>query len=284
MYFFFDETKELLERYLSKIRCKFSPKTDAFFVSRYGDALSQQHCRIRFKELCKKLKITTFYGNSPSPHHLRHSFATLNIEPLGLSLPLYEIMQRLRHTRFEVTKRHYIHNNPYLQKEKHKVYRKRSRKKTHIDALSEIPLADFEHWLSDKLNVEPTIVNSIRRKHRKAFLNSTIDTGDDNTIIYSPEDESLERIKHLDISRYALRKYSFEKGACQTDINNYRYGKHFRYKEEFIEDLARNWIQAEVLKSKMKLPHATFYRKRKTENWRVAKIGKNLYVRKSDCV
>jgi len=193
-------------------------------------------------------------------------------------------MQRLRHTRFEVTKRHYIHNNPYLKKEKHKVYRKRSRKKTHMDTLNEIPLADLEHWLSDRLNVEPAIINSIRRKHKKASSNSIVDVSDNNNVIFLPEDEVLERVKHLDISRYSLRKYSFEKGACQTDSNDYRYGKRFRYKEAFIDDLAQGWIQAEALKSKMKLPHATFYRRFKAENWRVARIGKSLYVRKSDCV
>ena len=145
-------------------------------------------------------------------------------------------------------------------------------------------MADFEHWLSDRLNVEPPIINSIRRKHKKAFSNSIIDIGDNNNIIYLPEGEALERVKHLDVSRYSLRKHSFEKGACQTDSDDYRYGKHFRYKEEFIDELARDWIRAEALKFKMKLPHATFHRRLKAENWRVARIGKNLYVRKSDCM
>jgi len=285
MYFFFDETKELLEAYL-KIRDKFTPKTDHFFVSRNGEHMSHPHCRIRFKELCGKLNIKTFYGNSPSPHCLRHSFATLNIEPLGLSLPLYEIMQRLRHTRFEVAKRHYIHNNPYLQKQKHKVYRKRIKKITSTDTLNEIPLADLEHWLSDKLNVEPTIIASIRRRHKKAFSISVIDKGDDNHIIYIPEDEALEKIKHLDIPKCSLRKYGLKKDTCRAEGKSAhcRYGEGFRYKEDFINDLAKNWVLAEILRTKLKLGHTTFYRNLKNENWHSMQIGKNSYVYKPDCV
>jgi len=284
MYFFFDETKELLEAYL-KIRNKFSPKTEHFFVSRNGEHMSHPHCRIRFKELCAKFNVKTFYGKSPSPHCLRHSFATLNIEPLGLSLPLYEIMQRLRHTRFEVAKRHYIHNNPYLQKQKHKVYRKRIKKITSTDTLNEIPLPDLEHWLSDRLNVEPTIIASIRRKHKKAFSISVVDKGDDNHIIYIPEDEALERIKHLDISRWALREHALKKGVlADGEYGTCKYGKGFRYKEEFIDDLARNWVSAQSLRTKLKLPRRTFYRRVKKERWRILKIGKNSFIHREDCV
>lgn len=285
MYFFFDETKELLETYL-KIRDKFSPKTDYFFVSRNGEHVCHPHCRKRFKELCSKLSIKTFYGNSPSPHCLRHSFATLNIEPLGLSLPLYEIMQRLRHTRFEVAKRHYIHNNPYLQKQKHKVYRKRTKKITTADILNEIPLADLEHWLSDKLNIESSIINLIRRNHKKAFSQTVIDKDTQSNIIYISEEEALSRLKHLDISRYSLRKYGFTKDACLSEGKNdiCRYGKNFRYKEDFIDDLARNWAVAETLRAKLKLQRSSFYWKLNKEGWRSAMIGKKCYIYKPDCV
>jgi len=285
MYFFFDETKELLEKYLSKIRQKFSPKTDHLFVSKNGESLSHPHCRIRFKRLCERLDIKTFYGNSPSPHLLRHSFATLNIEPLGLSLPLYEIMQRLRHTRSEVTKRHYIHNNPYLKKQKHKVYRKRTKKKTCIDILNEIPLADLEHWLSDKLNVESTFINSIRRKHKKVFFHSSIDKDDKDNIIYIPEEEALERIRHLDISRCSLRKCAFKKAVLlEGEYGTCRYGNGFRYKEEFIDDLARNWVPVQSLMAKLKLPRTNFYQLFNKEKWRTLRIGKKAFIHREDCV
>jgi len=285
MYFFFDETKELLEKYLSKIRQKFSPKTDHLFVSKNGEHMSHPHCRIRFKRICESLDIKTFYGNSPSPHCLRHSFATLNIEPLGLSLPIYEIMQRLRHTRFEVTKRHYIHNNPYLRKQKHKVYRKRTKKITTVDILNEVPLADLEHWLSDRLNVEPAIINSIRKKHKKAFSFSVVDKDNNNVVIYIPENEALEKIRHLDISERSLRQYAIKKGVLSEGENGTcRYGSGFSYKEEFIDDLARNWVPATTLRTKLKLPHRTFHRRVRKEKWRLLKIGKNCFIHRADCV
>lgn len=118
MYFFFDQTKEIIERYL-RLRAQFLPKTDRLFVSRYGTSLCHPHCRKLFKQHCDKLGIKTFYKETPHPRHVRHSFGTLNIAPLGLALGLYEIVERFRHTKPEIAKRHYIHNNPYLVKEKY---------------------------------------------------------------------------------------------------------------------------------------------------------------------
>ena len=134
MYFFFDETKKLLEHYLKSIRKQFSPKatTEALILSNQkGRALSTAHCATRFKMLCQRFGVQTYYGKKPSPHTLRHTFATLNIETIGLCLPLYETAQRLRHSKVETTRRHYIHNNPYLKKLKMDAHRKNNKRKRH---------------------------------------------------------------------------------------------------------------------------------------------------------
>ncbi len=283
MYFFFPETKEILEKYLA-VRDKFHPKTDRLFVSNTGGALGQQHCRRQFNKLCKELGIKTYYGNKATPHHLRHSFATLNIAPLGLALPIYDIMQRLHHTRLEVTERHYIHKNPYLKKLKHDAYKQKAQKKTSMEVLDEISLADLEHWLSDKIGVEPSIIGMIRSKHRKTFMKH-IDNPPDN-VIYLSEPEALDRLKHLSISAYALRRYGLNKGACMAEGKRdlCRYGKNFRYKEDFIDDLANNWVSAKELVAKFKMSLSDFYRRLKRNGWRKTKIGKTCYVFKADCV
>ena len=284
MYFFFPETTEILEKYLT-VRGKFHPKTDHLFVSNTGSGLEDHQCRKQFKQLCQELGIKTYDGNEATPHHLRHSFATLNIEPLGLSLPAYDIMQRLHHTRLDVTMRHYMHNNPYLKKIKHNIQKKNAKKKTSTEVLNEVSLAELEHWLSDTLKVEPAVIGSVRIKHKKAFSKSTIDKEDKDTIIYISEAEAIERLKNLSITAYALRKYSLKKGVCLADgKQNIRYGKDFKYKEEFIADLAANWVSRQVLMTKMNLPRSVFYQKVIDGGWRTVKIGKMLYVYKPDCV
>jgi site-specific recombinase XerC len=281
-YFSFPETSEILERYLA-IREKFCPKTDHLFVSKTGDALSQQHCRVRFKELCKKLNIMTYYGNVASPHCLRHSFATLNVEPLGLCMSLHDIAERLRHSRIETTRYHYVHNNPYIKKEKMKRYQKKSKKKTHMEILDETPLPELEHWLSDRVKVEPHIINIIRSKYKKAFVKPIDNAPKD--VIYLSEVEALDRIKHLSISAYALRKYGLKKGICLVEgKGDIRYGRNFRYTESFIDDLANNWVPAKELVAKFKISRSDFYRRLKKNGWRKAKIGKACYIYKADCV
>src|SRR5690349_4747247 len=137
MYFFFDETKKLLEHYLKNVRKQFGPTTDFLILSNQkGRALSAAHCSMRFRRLCQKAGVQTYYGERPSPHTLRHTFATLNIETIGLGLPLYEMAQRLRHSKVETTRRHYIHNNPYLKKLKIDAFRKNYKKKTPKDVLN----------------------------------------------------------------------------------------------------------------------------------------------------
>jgi site-specific recombinase XerD len=282
MYFFFNETKELLEAYLTEIRKKFSPATNHLIVSNQGGALCSQHCRVRFKDICARMGIKTFYVNIPSPHVLRHSFATINIEPLGLSLPLYEMAQRLRHARVETTRKHYIHSNPYLQKLKHSVYRRKGIKKTTNDILDEIPLADLEHWLSDKLKVDNHIIKDIRKNHKQQLTGIKDDKSDDGVKIYISEEEVCIKLKDLQIPIISLREYANEKGALTGD-GSQKYGKVFRYKESFVEELYQNWIYVKTLQKKLRINHNGFYCILKREKWRTLKIGKRLYINRHDC-
>jgi len=285
MYFFFDETKELLEKYLKKTRKEFNPQTDYLILAQHGTQLNDNRCRMAFQELCKKLGMTTFYGKRPSPHCLRHSFATLNIEPLGLSLPLNGIMDRLRHTRSEIAERHYIHDNPYLKKMKHKVYKKRIKKETASDVLDRMPLADLEFWLSDRVGIDTSIIELIRRKHKISFLKRkpVIDKKPDDNIIHVSEEEALNRLKEFEIPIHSLRKYAEGNSALINDNQeSLKYGKNFKYKEGLIEDLVENWVLALSVRKKLKLPSRSFSRLIKNEKWRTLKIGKNVYIHRQD--
>lgn len=281
MYFFFPETKQILEKYLA-VRDEFNPKCDRLFLSRDGKDLGA-HCRKQFQSHFQKLGIRTYSGNIGSPHLLRHSFATLNVEPLGLALPIYEIMGRLRHARLETARKHYIHNNPYLRKQKHDLYKNRGKKKTIKETLNEVPLADLEHWLSDDLRVEPSVIKAIRSKHKKASVKPGGNESDN--VVYLSEPEALDRLKSLTIPVYALRKYGLEKGFAIADgRRDLRYGKNFRYKQSFIEDLANNWIPAKDLMAKLKMTENDFYNGLKCHVWRNIKIGKIRYLYKADCL
>lgn len=289
MYFFFEETKKLLEHYLKTSRKEFTPTTDYLILSnKKGSNLSAAYCSIRFKNLCQKLGVQTYYGESPSPHTLRHSFATLNIEPIGLALPLYEMVQRLRHSKVETTRRHYIHNNPYLKKIKHVALRKNNKKRTPKDILNEMPLSDIEHWLSDKLALDSSTIRQVRISHKKVFpetQESQVDKKEVDNTMFISEQDALERLKDLKITDFVLRNYALKKNAVDRGFSGTnRYGSGFRYRKELIEDLATNWVLADAYRERHDMNKMKFYRTLRTEKWRNLRLGKFLYVNKFDCV
>ena len=274
MYFFFDQTKEIIERYL-KLRAQFLPKTDRLFVSRYGTSLCHPHCRKLFKQHCDKLGIKTFYKETPSPHHVRHSFGTLNIAPLGLALGLYEIVERFRHTKPEIAKRHYIHNNPYLVKEKYNLMKKRVVKQSNIDILNGIPFPDIEKWMFEKLEVDSSIIKAVKRKYLSVF-NNNIDkkTESDKIDNYITEREAFEKIAHLEIPLRSLRTYCVQNNIAVNGTG------HYSYKKDFIDQLAENWIRRSDIMYKLKLTRMGFHRAVNENKLKKMKIGRQLLVSK----
>jgi len=286
MLFLFDETKQLLEHYLKVTRKEFTPTTDFLILSNQnGKKLCDAFCAKRFKMLCQKFGVQTYNGKSPSPHTLRHTFATLNIESIGLGLSLYEMAQRLRHSKVETTRKHYIHNNPYLDKIKITALRKNNKKKTPNDVLNEMPIADLEHWLSERLMMDSVTIRHFRENHKKAFSETPVDKKSEENKIYLPENEVLSRLSHLKISVRALRGFALKnKGLEQGFQGTARWGKDFKYNSEFIEDLAQNWVPAEQAKARLKLKKNAFYRLVNDEKWRKLKIGHHQYYHKLDCM
>jgi integrase len=286
MLFLFEETKQLLEYYLKVTRKEFAPTSDFLILSNQrGGKLCADGCATRFKELCQRFGVQTYNGKSPSPHTLRHTFATLNIESIGLGLSLYEMAQRLRHSKVETTRKHYIHNNPYLEKIKIAALRKNNKKKTPNDVLNEMPIADLEHWFSDKLAMDSVTIRHIRDSHKKAFCETPVDKNEVDNRIFIPESDAILRLNSLKIPLLALRKHALkEKAIKQGENGSCRYGNGFHYKESFIEDLIQNWVPVEKLKQKFGKNKDWLYRALKDEKWRTLKIGRMRFVHRLDCV
>lgn len=80
-----------------------------------GRRLSAMAAAHGVNRITDKLGIKSFHGKACTPHLFRHTFATLNIQPLGLALDLEEIVSRLRHQDRNLAHRIYIANNPFLE-------------------------------------------------------------------------------------------------------------------------------------------------------------------------
>jgi integrase len=115
---YFAESKVLIEAYL-KLRQAMKPRDNAFLIADDGARLGEGGGRDAVVRGCKAVGASTYKQGNPLPHRLRHSFGTLNIEPLGLSLSAWEVSARLRHQNLKTTMDTYVTKNPLLQKARH---------------------------------------------------------------------------------------------------------------------------------------------------------------------
>jgi site-specific recombinase XerD len=280
-YLFFEQTKKLLKHYINNVRKEFHPRCDCLFISDYGTRLCDQRYRRNFDKICEKFNIKTFYGNKPTPHCLRHSFATLNVEPIGLALPLYEIKRRMRHSKYETLEFHYVHNNPILNKEKFNKIATRTAKKNFQDFLDEVPLVELEYWLSEKLGLDIKTIKIIRRKHQSIFDHKDIDKNSSKDIInevYLTEEETIARIEHLRIPLRSLRKYAINNGFALNGNGQ------FRYREDIIDDLSRNWVTKQQAMQKLHLSRPTFFRVLKDKKWEKIRLGHTIILHKGSLI
>jgi integrase/recombinase XerD len=79
--------RDLIERYLAEARPQFHPEDDSVFLHHRGGRLSRQ----AFWSILKRLADKAGLPGSPSPHTLRHSFATHLLQG-GMNLRSLQIL------------------------------------------------------------------------------------------------------------------------------------------------------------------------------------------------
>lgn len=283
IYFIFDETKAILKHYLEVSRLAMKPQDQALLISTHDKKrLDKENVARRMKEFMAKRGIQTFSKKKATPHHLRHSFATLNIAPLGANMSLHEIVERLRHTKYETARKHYIHNNPYLQKQKHRAQKERINKKSNRDTLKEMPFSDLEGFLVQDLGVDADTVMVIRRKYRALRTNGELRKGQENHIMTvhkerpdAPKEDfvplsakELEgRIKPLRLVARAFSAYCRENGLQR------RQGRYVLYSQRFLDELCEAWVPREEVMRFFDLERSQFYEMAKKRNWPSMRIG-----------
>jgi site-specific recombinase XerD len=122
---YFKETMALIDRYI-QLRKSMNSTNDALLLADDGGRLAEGGARQAIAGHCKELGVLTFERNNPMPHRLRHSFGSLNMQPLGLSLSVWEISERLRHENIKTTTDTYVNRNPLIQRARHEARLRRN--------------------------------------------------------------------------------------------------------------------------------------------------------------
>lgn len=240
MHSYFPESKTLMKEYL-KLRMALNPLSDALLVTQGGSPLTHVGCRDAVVKACLPLGIKTFEGRRPNPHRLRHSFGTLNVEPLGLNLDVYQVMQRLRHSDLQTTTKIYISNNPALQRARHVEIVKNQAGTTRTMSVLQTPSA-----ATPLRSVEPT-----------EFI---------------PEIEATVRLKELGITWQGLRKICEDQTQCRRER-----GAWF-YSAALVADLEQNWATKKKALEILRLSDSGFWYWAKSNGVRVLTIGKATLV------
>lgn len=238
-------TQKLMKRYL-ELRAQKSPATDILMVSIDGRPLGAYGCRAAVKEHCDKLGLKTYEGNPVNPHRLRHSFGTLNIDPLGLELSLGEISSQFRHSSILTTCDIYIAKNPLYKK---RGYERRMQKINGILQSQSVAAAPIPPpSLTPVLNIDDGLIT---------------------------ENEVIRRVRSLGLNYRALREYALEIGKAQKQ------GRGYMYSSSLISDLASNYFTRAEAIDLLKYAPSTFYDWTKRDGIEFIQIGQVSLFRKN---
>ncbi|MBN1670259.1 MAG: site-specific integrase [Kiritimatiellae bacterium] len=243
----FPKTKALMERYL-ELREDLNADTadiDALILSFDGQRLHKDGCRKAIQRCCAELGMVTSKGSSRIRSHcLRHSFGTLNIEPLGISLSLSELQDRLRHRDSSLTKRVYVQQNPLLKRRKHAV----------------------------RMNGNG---NGMQASQSSSPAASTCPGSNDFAV---PEMEGVRKLRELKlkITWWGLRKYGLANGVVE------RRGREYFLSRIFVDDLLTNWVTKEKVLELKGFKRSRLYYWAKERGIRKIMIGRVTLFRKED--
>ena len=246
LYTYFPETSSrLMARYL-ELRTMKAPSTDILMISVDGKPLGASGCRQAVKDHCDSLGIKTHEGKTVTPHRLRHSLGTLNIEPLGISLGLVEIKEHLRHASIDMTYRVYITQNPLRSRIG---YEKRMEKINGYAAPAEgKPVATV-----------PAVPQPAPEQP-----DDMID-----------EAEAIRILKPLGLNFRSLRGYAMQAGKAGKS------GRSLRFSSSFVADLAENHFTRTEALDLLKMPPSSFHAWTRENGVAIIRIGKASLFRKN---
>ncbi len=242
--YFPDISTPLLKRYL-ELRAMKTPETDVLVISLEGKPLGASGCRRAVKEHCEKLGIKTHEGKPVTPHRLRHSLGSLNIEPLGIGLSLVEIKEQLRHSSIQLTYDVYITKNPLHRRNG---YEKRM----------------------EKINGRSTV--SAPSDALTAAATSCLPGDAPDCLI--DESQAISRLRALGLSYRSLSDYALKTGNAE------KRGRRCLYSSALVADLGANYFTRNEAIDLLKMPPSTFHEWIKTECIDVIRIGKVSLFRK----
>ena len=249
LYNCFDESRRLIQAYVD-LRAKMlaGRQVDAFLLSATGTPLGETGCREAVKKHCDRLGIKTRKGNTPYPHCLRHTFATINIDRIGLCLTPYYIQGRLRHADLATTIRIYVQNNPLLAKQNHIANVQRARELHDNHGINQ-PSASLEFNHNESVND-----------------------------IVMLETEAVRMVRPLGITAKSLRDYAEPKGIIEKKSG------HYFYSRSFIQDLSRNWLTKQQVMKKLRFGRSRFCVWAKTRGIEPVIIGRVSLVKATDVI
>lgn len=242
--YFPDISTPLLKRYL-ELRALKTPVTDILVIAMDGKPLGGSGCREAVKEHCAKLGIRTHGGKPVTPHRLRHSLGSLNIEPLGIGLSLVEIKEQLRHSSIQMTYDVYITKNPLHRRNG---YQKRMAKingqAESVESKAPVPV---------KASSCPVAAPS------EAMI-------DENAV--------LSQLRPLGLNYRSFREHALQTGKAE------KIGRGYAYSAVFVADIADNYFTRSKAIDLLKMPVSTFHEWTKTEGVGFLLIGQVSLFRK----
>jgi hypothetical protein len=260
------------------VRPQFNPKTNRLLVSKQGRSMTRTGIRDIVHNCCEKLRIKTFKGDIPFPHTLRHTLATLNIEPFGKSLSPRMMQQRLIHMDLETLERNYVHNNPLAEM---KEYKRLLEKDTVGTALKKVSKEDLFEMLDSLPMAKSSSIFDIKKAYDNECkrLASQPDVAN-NDIKTVTEKEALNLLSGFAIEYRSLRKWGLEHNECR--IINREATKSYLYNKQTIESLRKNYIDKRDAFRKFNGGRSVFYDRLK--RCRKIYIGQRCLVFKDDLI
>ena len=273
LYVLFQQTIPLLRCWIHFARSKFNPKVKQLFVSSNGASMTRSGIRGIVCRCCKELGIFTTKGRIPSPHTLRHTLATLNIEPFGKSLSPRLMQQRLIHMDLETLERNYVHNNPLGEMEE---YKKLLGKGSRNGFLEHIGKEDFFAVLDSLQSAKPNSIIDIKQAYERAFLFNLqpVLKNDEKCI---SEVEALKLLAPLGVEYRSLRSWALQGGFCK--IENEGQNKYL-YDQSLLLDLVKNHMTCDEAFKKFGGSRTNFYYRLK--RCKKIEIGRQSFILKDD--